>query len=212
MSLGESWTAYDAFAKGIDLSSQVVTQPDGTLSVRRRPGDSGVCIASAEVFGEGTFSVEMLVRNPDPAGNPYISIASTLPHPLETAWEKQIPFGIEVKLKQGIAGKIVLPSPTFKVTLPSGQKREERQVPAIREAALKANEWNKWEIECDRANNVTVKLNGVTVNTLGKAENVSGHIVIWLPDSDIEIRNASMVSKGRTIPLTFDRTVTAASP
>jgi len=200
--LNDGWRFFDTFAKGVSKERAVVIASDG-----RAICNTGVglfCLASINQYSDCTFKVDFQFRSNSFKGDPFISIASTLPNPTASDWTKQIPFGVEIKLHPERAGEIVLPSKDFKIDLPLGQLRDERKVVRLRNADMKANEWNNLEVTVDVHKNITVKINGTTVNALAKAENTKGHIILAPQSTEVHFRNPSTVLGGEEKSLTFE--------
>jgi hypothetical protein len=170
---------------------------------------AGYAIESGKSFNQVNLGLEFRYTKADriSKNGGAIVIGAKSPDLTSTDWTKRIPLGFEVKLAPGQAGDIVLPSPTFKVELPLGQKREGRRVSRTKAKELSASQWNKLEIEVDSQNNVTIKLNGEVVNKLSKAESVAGRIVIWPLGSEMQFRNAIAKVGDNEEKLTFDRIV-----
>jgi hypothetical protein len=98
----------------------------------------------------------------------------------------------------------MLPPGDFKVDLPLGQLRDDRKVVALRKPELKKGDWNKLDITVDEHRNITVKINGTTVNAIAKADRTAGHIVIVPQQSEIQFRSAVLLVDGKeeTLPFT----------
>lgn len=199
---GSGWKFYDVNNKGIDPDRAIIVARDGSLVCQGKVG--GYCLASLQEYSEFNFTVEFQYQTQKVTGGPYVSVASTLPDPKAKEWFQQIPFGIEVKLAPANVGELILPKPDFKVELPLGQLRDQRKIVALRKPELKNGDWNGLEITCDQHKNVTVKINGTTVNAVAKAENTTGHIVIFPQNAEMRFRNPIVVLGEEQTPLSFE--------
>jgi hypothetical protein len=197
----DGWQFQDVFGKGVDPNRAFIVARDGSIVCQGSV--NGFCLASLREFATGTFTIEFQMPGKDAKGSPYIAVASTLPNPKATDWTQQIPRGIEVKLRPDNLGELTLPTKEFKAELPLGQLRDDRRVVALRKADLKRGDWNTLEITCDDHQNVTVKINGTTVNAIAKAQSTKGHIIIF-PNGEIRLRNAIMVAGETEAKLPFD--------
>lgn len=200
---GNGWRFYDVNNKGIDPDQALIIARDGSLVCQGKV--SGYCLASLREYSEFTFSVEFQYVSGKVVGGPYVSVASSLPNPAAKDWLQQIPFGIEVKLAPINIGELVLPKTDFKVELPLGQLRDQRKVVALRKPELKSSGWNTLEITCDQHRNVTVKINGTTVNAVAKAQTTNGHIVIVPQNAEMRFRNPTVVQGEEETPLSFEK-------
>lgn len=199
---GNGWKFYDVNNKGIDPDRAIIIARDGSLVCQGKV--NGYCLASLRGYSEFTFSVEFQYTSDKVVSGPYVSVASSLPNPTAKDWIQQIPFGIEVKLAPANIGELVLPKPDFKVELPLGQLRDQRKVVALRKPELKSSGWNTLEITCDQHRNVTVKINGTTVNAVAKAQTTTGHIVIFPQNAEMRFRNSIVVLGEEETPLSFE--------
>lgn len=199
---GNGWKFYDVNNKGVDPDRAIIIARDGSLVCQGKV--NGYCLASLREYSEFIFSVEFQYDSDKVVGGPYVSVASSLPNPAAKDWIQQIPFGIEVKLAPMNIGELVLPKPDFKVELPLGQLRDQRKVVALRKPELKSSGWNTLEITCDQHRNVTVKINGTTVNAVAKAQTTTGHIVIFPQNAEMRLRNPTVVLGEEATPLSFE--------
>jgi hypothetical protein len=200
------WRFFDVFNKVVGPEQAFVLARDGRLVCLGKTG--GFCLTSLRELAEFRFSVEFRFPNKDFKSAPFISVASTLPNPKGTDFFKQFPFGIEVKLHPDNIGELTLPRPDFKAELPLGQLRDDRKVVPLRKPELKIADWNTLEITCDEHQNVTVKVNGTTVNAIAKAETTTGYVVIFPQNAEMQFRNPVIVADGKETPLPFDTIVT----
>ena len=206
-----NWKFWDVFDKGTKLDQAFVVSPDGVL-ISSGQG-KGVCLASIEEFSAMTLTLDFQFKHEDASGNSFVSVASTLPNPkAKDDWIKQMPFGIEVKLnskgERGPAGKIVLPPGDFSVRLIGGQKRDQqdkRKIYPIRPAKVEVGKWNALEVICGDDQNITVKINGVVINQLADVQSTKGHVVIWLGDSGLQLRNATVKHGDKDVKLSFEK-------
>lgn len=198
----DGWRFYDVFNKGVELDQAFIVARDGSLVCPGRA--EGVCLASLRELSVYTFKIEFEYPTKNNKGRPWIGIASTLPNPKGGDFRSQIPRGIEVKIHPDECGLLMLPRPDFKLQLPLGQLRDDRKVVSLRKPELKVGDWNSLEIIADEHQNITVKVNGVTVNAIAKAENMKGHIIIWPNNAEIRFRNATVTSGETETKLPFD--------
>ena len=73
---------------------------------------------------------------------------------------------------------------------------------------MKVKAWNTLEIICDQHSNITVKVNGTTVNAVAKAEKTVGHIILMPQNAEMHVRNAVLVEDGKEKSLSFDSIIT----
>jgi hypothetical protein len=59
------------------------------------------------------------------------------------------------------------------------------------------------ELAVQGDNAVIAKGNGVTLNAIGEAESVDGHIVLFAPQCEFRIRNMTIEVDGKQTPLSF---------
>lgn len=199
---GNGWKFYDVFNKGIDPDRAIIIARDGSLVCQGKV--NGYCLASLRDYSEFTFSVEFQYESEKVVGGPFVSVASNLPNPKAKDFRELFPFGIEVKLAPANIGELVLPKPDFKVELPLGQLRDQRKVVALRKPELNVSDWNKLEIICDQHRNVTVKINGTTVNAVAKAQTTTGHIIIFPQNAEMRFRNPVIVLGEEQTSLSFE--------
>jgi hypothetical protein len=199
------WKFYDPLGAGQTLEQAFVVSRDGTLISTARAKE--VCLATVEEFSECTAKLEFQFPDGEVKGGPFVSVGSSRPNPDGKDFVTRFPFGIETKLAPNEAGTICLPPKGFKVQLSPNQKRDpkdSRLIFPIRAPKLKSEDWNMLEIKSDKERNLTVKINGTTVNQLMKAQSVTGHIVIWAGVSEIRIRNVVIVNENGETKLSFE--------
>jgi hypothetical protein len=198
----QGWKFYDIFKKNVTPEQAFVVGQDGRLVCLGKVG--GYCLASLSPLSKYQLQVEFLLPPQGMKGEPYVSIASSKPNPDGKDFSTQFPFGVEVKLGSNTMGEIMLPPGDFKVDLPLGQLRDDRKVVALRKPELKKGDWNKLDITVDEHRNITVKINGTTVNAIAKADRTAGHIVIVPQQSEIQFRSAVLLVDGKeeTLPFT----------
>jgi hypothetical protein len=202
---GHDWLFYDAHHHGIGVDDVISLGRDGTLiSHAKKP----YFIASSQEFSEFVFSVEFMFPQAQVQGNPYISIASTLPNPAGKTWDQQIPLGIELKLNPRTSGpnglgEVILPRADFKATVASSQTIKDRRVSPTATAKLNIPAWNTLEIVADAKRNVTFLINGTVVNSLANVETTKGHVVFFPSPAEMRLRNAKVNAAGEEKPLLF---------
>ena len=167
----------------------------------------GFCLATMTPHSEFTLKLEFQFLLEEFKGNPYIAVASTLPNPKATDWMQQIPRGVEIKLHPDRVGELTVPK-DFKVELPLGQLRDDRKIVPLRSADVKAKTWNTLEVIVDKHRNITIKVNGTTVNAVAKAETTTGHIILMPQNAEMHVQNLVIVEGDTEKPLSFDSIVT----
>jgi hypothetical protein len=197
----QGWVFYDIFNKGVKQEHAFVVGQDGRLVCLGKVG--GYCLATSTPLSRYQFKIEFLLPDSNLQREPHISIASSRPTPEGKDWIAQYPFGIEIKLGNSLMGQIILPKSDFRAELPLGQLRDDRKVVALRKPELKKSDWNLLDVLVDEYKNVTVKINGTTVNAIAKVETTTGHIVIAPQQSEIQFRSAVLVVDGKEEPLPF---------
>lgn len=194
------WKFSDPIGAGQTLEQAFTVSREGTLVSTARAKD--VCLATVDEFSECTVKLEFQFPDGEVKGGPFVSVGSSRPNPDGNDFGSKFPFGFEVKLAPNIAGQVVLPPRESKLKLHPEQKRDpndSRRIFPIRSPKVKSEEWNKLEIKSDKDRNLTVTINGTTVNQLMKAQSVTGHVVIWPGVSEIRIRNVVIANdKGET--------------
>jgi hypothetical protein len=198
------WRFYDVFGKGIDPQRAFVVGRDGRLAMQGTVG--GFCLATMTPHSEYTLKMEFQFLLDEFKGNPFVAVASTLPNPKADDWTKQIPVGVEIKLHPDRVGELTVPK-DFKVELPLGQLRDDRKIVPLRSADVKAKEWNTLEVIVDKHRNITIKVNGTTVNAVAKAETTTGHIILMPQNAEMHVRNAVLIENEKEKPLSFDSIV-----
>jgi hypothetical protein len=198
------WRFYDVFGKGIDPQRAYVVGRDGRLAMQGTVG--GFCLATMTPHSEFTLKMEFQFLLDEFKGNPFVAVASTLPNPKADDWTKQIPVGVEIKLHPDRVGELTVPK-DFKVELPLGQLRDDRKIVPLRSADVKAKEWNTLEVIVDKHRNITIKVNGTTVNAVAKAETTTGHIILMPQNAEMHVRNAVLIENEKEKPLSFDSIV-----
>ncbi|MEZ6126824.1 MAG: family 16 glycoside hydrolase [Planctomycetaceae bacterium] len=199
------WRYHDIYGKGIDPQRAFVIGRDGRLAMQGTVG--GFCLATMTPHSEYTLKMEFQFLLDQFKGGPFMAVASTLPNPKATDWTQQIPHGIEIKLHPDRIGELYLPK-DFKVELPLGQLRDDRRIVPLRSVDVKAKEWNTLEVVVDRHRNITIKVNGTTVNAVAKAETTIGHIILMPQNAEMHVRNAVLIEDEQEKPLSFDSIVT----
>ena len=160
-------------------------------------------LVSSKKYGKCTLRFEFMYDNADMPGNPFVAVASRAPNMNGKEFFDRWPFGIEFKLWHGGFGRLVLPHPEFKAEMAYGQERKGRDVPPLKQQVPLRNGWNVVEISVQGDNAVVAKANGVTLNAIGNAQNVDGHIVILAPQCEFRIRKMTADVDGTVTPLTF---------
>jgi|GEM_PF-4872015 len=204
-SVQDGWRFYDVFGKGIDPQRAFVVAQDGRLAMQGTVG--GFCLATMTPHSEFTLKLEFQFLLEEFKGNPYVAVASTLPNPKATDWMQQIPRGVEIKLHPDRVGELTVPK-DFKVELPLGQLRDDRKIVPLRPADVKVQAWNTLEVIVDKHRNITIKVNGTTVNAVAKAEATTGHIILMPQNAEMHVRNVMIVEGDEEKPLSFDSIVT----
>jgi hypothetical protein len=201
----QTWQFFDVFAKGVKPEQAYIVGQDGRIVCLGKM--QGYCLATLSPLSEFEFKIEFMLPEGAKGAAPFVAVSSSKPNPKGKDWIQQSPFGIEVKLNPEAIGEITLPKENFKAELPLGQLRDGRKVVSLRKPELKTGDWNLLEVACDKHNNVTVKINGTTVNAIAKAENTKGHIVIFPQKSEIQFRSPILVIADVEQPLPFSSIV-----
>jgi len=196
-----AWRFFDIHNKGVEPDQAFIVSQDGRLVCLGKMG--GYCLATLKPLSKYQFKIEFLIPPQGLESGHYIAVASSKPNPKGKDFYTQYPFGIEIKLSPDVIGELVLPPKDFKVELPLGQLRDDRKIVAIRKPDLKTGDWNTLEVTCDEHKNVTVKINGTTVNAIAKAERTEGHIVIMPHRSEIQFRSPILIIDDVKKPLPF---------
>jgi hypothetical protein len=199
------WRFWDIYKKNVDPKAAFVAANDGSLVCL--PNVAGYCLASLTKMSEFTLKIDFQFSGQVTKGNPFVAVASSVPNPKANDWKQQMPKGIEIKLRPDQIGELSLPK-DFKVELPLGQLRDDRRVVRLREPRLQSNDWNQLEIVCDQHRNLTIKVNGTTVNAVAKAESLDGHIILFPSGVAVRFRNPIVVTDGTESPMAFDNIVT----
>jgi len=199
------WRFYDVFGKRIEPQRAFVVGRDGRLAMQGTVG--GFCLATMTPHSEFTLKMEFQFLLDEFKGNPFVAVASTLPNPKADDWTKQIPVGVEIKLHPDRVGELTVPK-DFKVELPLGQLRDDRKIVPLRSADVKAKTWNTLEVIVDKHRNITIKVNGTTVNAVAKAKTTTGHIILMPQNAEMHVRNAVLIEDEKEKPLSFDAIIT----
>ena len=139
----------------------------------------------------------------DQKGGPFVAVASSKPIPKGKDWFQQFPIGIEIKLNPAVIGELIVPREDFKAELPLGQLRDGRRIVTLRKPKVNSDDRNALEGTCDEHQNVTVKINGTTVNAIAKAETTDGHIVVFPQNAKIQFRSPILVISNEEKPIPF---------
>jgi len=199
------WRFFDVFDKGVKPEQAFIVGQDGRLVCLGKA--QGFCLASLQPLSEYQFKIEFMLPQGLKSG-PFVAVASSKPNPKGKEWSQQFPIGIEIKLNPEAIGEMMLPREDFKAELPLGQLRDGRRIVALRKPELKAGDWNSLEVACDKHKNVTVKINGTTVNAIAKAESTEGHIVIFPQMAEIQFRSPVFLIEDEEKPLPFTSIIT----
>ena len=129
---------YDVLDEGVTAGGRVRAE-DGGNAVVCTGGGPPFCLTTDRPFGPGTLRCAF--RTGDPAGDPWVGVASTEPDPAADDWTAQIPRAIEVKLSAGKSGAnlgaLVLPTADFRAAPARGSRRtNDRWVMPARAPAL----------------------------------------------------------------------------
>jgi hypothetical protein len=197
------WLFCDLACKGNtpELNHKVISADE--IVFLPNPQNGRALLVSSKKYGKCKLRFEFMYDNADMPGNPFVAVAARAPNMKGKEFIERWPFGIEFKLWYGGFGKIVLPHPDFKAEMAYGQERKGRDVPPLKEQVPLRNGWNIVELAIQGNNNVIAKGNGVTLNAIGEAESVDGHIVVFAPQCEFRIRNMTVEVDGKQTPLSF---------
>lgn len=197
------WLFCDVHCKGStpELNHKVISAEE--IVFLPNPQNGRALLVSSKKYGKCKLRFEFMYDNADMPGNPFVAVAARAPNMKGKEFFDRWPFGIEFKLWHGGFGKIVLPRPDFKAEMAYGQERKGRDVPPLKEQVPLRNGWNIVELAIQGNNAVIAKGNGVTLNAIGEAESVDGHIVLFAPQCEFRIRNMTVEVDGKQTPLSF---------
>jgi hypothetical protein len=197
------WLFCDVHCKGStpELNHKVISADE--MLFLPNPQNGRALLISSKKYGKCKLRFEFMYDNADMPGNPFVAVAARAPNMKGKDFIERFPFGIEFKLWYGGFGKIVLPHPDFKAEMAYGQERKGRDVPPLKEQVPLRNGWNIVELAVQGDNAVIAKGNGVTLNAIGEAESVDGHIVLFAPQCEFRIRNMTIEVDGKQTPLSF---------
>ncbi len=198
-----TWLFCDLACKGNtpELNHKVISADE--IVFLPNPQNGRALLVSSKKYGKCKLRFEFMYDSPAMLGNPFVAVAARAPNMKGKEFLERWPFGIEFKLWHGGFGRLVLPHPDFQAEMAYGQERQGRNVPPLKQQTPLRNGWNIVEIAVQGDSNVVVKGNGVTLNAIGNAENIDGHIVVFPPACEFRVRNMTVEVDGKQSSLSF---------